>query len=549
MIAVWALATLTIATIGSAALGDIGVQEIEFWRALPVVLLGEALIYILVLGGGLVPGAVLVLAFVLGFVFRAGIALLATGLAPRGQAEALLVGAQYYYASCWPAAAMQIILVALLLRLSRRALVRRRRPRRAVRQPVAVSEEETISRREHVMAALMEDTDAPPMSATVAEEQQIGDLGALEETAGAQAPMPPRVDRQLPFEAEAPAEPVAAESDEGGGEETDEVVSEPAEAETGEETEALEPVLTGAEEPADVAEPPGEAVPPPAALPPADLEPPEEEVEPPDRTLQDMIDAVVSRLGGDGEAQIRVWHTADQRTILAALPASAAAAEIGPEADGLIRAHLLLCAQLGVAPTDLQLGAVDGGGYAVRALDEGGALMLLLSSTGDLATGRLEMVAESVFDSLRDLATDVQALGASVQPPPKAALAEVPALSERISDASMRLTSSRPMQWRAHRRGPDEIIAVATAPGADSALAAEAIAAGADAAVALASALELGELSWFGMSGRSANLAVCRCYLEGSPALLGCVSSPSVSIGQALWDLRRLAGLVAESTP
>ncbi len=558
MVAVWAVATLIIATIGSAALGDMGVRVIEFQRALPVVLLGEALVYILALGGGQVPGPTLLVAFVGGFIFRGGIALLATELAPRGQAESLLAGAQYYYASCWPAVAMQIILVALLLRLSRRALARRRRPRRAIPQLARATEEGAASRREHLMAALMDSPDAPPVMATIAEEQQIGDLGGLEETTGQEAPSASVADRHLPFEAGASSEAAPQRPDEDL-EEADESGAEVAEGDTGEETEALEPLRPAVEEPAHAVEQLADAVEPAAApeqsaqavpettgtgAPPA-AEPPEPQLAP-DETLQEMIDTVVSRFESADSVQMRIWRTADQRTILAALPAGVAAAEIGPQADSLIRAHLHLCAQMGIALTGLQLGAADGGGYAVRALDEGGALLLLLTSTGDLATSRLEMVARAVFNTLHDLATKSHPPDGSVQPPSALALEEDVALSERISEVSMHLTPSAPMQWRAHRRGPDEIIAVAGALGAECSLLAEAIAAGADAAEALASALGLGELSWLAMSGPSASLAVCRCDLDGNPALLACVSSPTQGVGQALWNLRRLAELVSE---
>jgi len=262
MVGVWALATVVLATFLSAALGQAGFAQIDFRRALPVVLVGEGLIYILVLGGGLVPGPILLVAVALAFVLRAAIAVLTTELAPPGRVDNLLVAAQYYYASCWPAAGVQILLVVLLLRLSRRVLARGRRARRPARWRAGPDTDEMTGRREHLIAVLTEAPDAPPRQGVglPIEEQQIGDLAEVEVPAIEQPAVSPELDIPLPLMDEAGAQrgvanverdqgqtrPVAAtplplqatgEPTREGAYRTDEGPED-----TGEDTEALEPL-------------------------------------------------------------------------------------------------------------------------------------------------------------------------------------------------------------------------------------------------------------------------------------------------------------------
>ncbi|HUS80562.1 MAG TPA: hypothetical protein VM283_04785, partial [Armatimonadota bacterium] len=125
-----ALATVVLGVFASAALADLELAPIGFQRALPVFILGEALLYLLMLGGGSVAAPVLFAALVSGFIFRAGIAALAHLLSPAPGAADLYIGWQFYYVRCWPAAIAQVLLVAAGLRLIRPAIATRRRMRR-----------------------------------------------------------------------------------------------------------------------------------------------------------------------------------------------------------------------------------------------------------------------------------------------------------------------------------------------------------------------------------------------------------------------------------
>ncbi len=548
MVTAWALATLVLATVASAALGDAGVAPVDFQRALPVVLLGEALIYLIVLGGGLVPGPILLLTFVLAFVFRALIATLTTELAPPGRIDNLLAAAEYYYASCWPAAVAQIGLIAVLLRLVRRAVGRPRRMRRPARRAVVRTGDEILARREQLLSALTEAPDVPPASATIIEEQQLGDLGDIAEAPSEEPAGLLSLDQPLPFEAETP--PLAPEPGpaQAPAEPTDEQTQAAADvpADTGEDTETFEPVRAESEAAAETAREPEEpAQPPPVA---GSAEAAEADAVLPDQTLQQMVDAVVSQAGGEAEGtQIRVWRTAEQRTVLAAAPAGVRAAELSPQAERLIRAHLALCAEVGAQPTDLQIGSATGGGYAVRVMDEAGTFTLLLASAGEQAAARLELMARAVVDPLLRLGgppVGGAAQPRTPEPPSPGTLQEDAALSRQLSEASVRVRSRLPKHWRAHRGKQGGVIALAAPPGVASEGAAHALAECAGAAQAVASALEVGVLSWFAVSGSSAGVVACCAALGSDAALVAALSSPALGVGEALWELRQLTQAV-----
>ncbi len=69
-----ALATVTLGVFCSAALADLHLGTLDFFQILPWLLLGEGLVYLVMLGGGSVAAPTLFTAWFLGFVFRAGIA-------------------------------------------------------------------------------------------------------------------------------------------------------------------------------------------------------------------------------------------------------------------------------------------------------------------------------------------------------------------------------------------------------------------------------------------------------------------------------------------
>ncbi|MGC9320117.1 MAG: hypothetical protein ACP5KN_18945, partial [Armatimonadota bacterium] len=171
------LATAIIAVAASAALAGLHLRPVDFSRILPVILTGEGILYILVLGGGAVAGPVLLLTVALAFALRFGIAAAAAAVSPHGGGD-LIAGAQFYWASYWPAAVAQVLLVTLLLRLIK-PLVARRRRRPRPRRSQEPAEEVDDERRELLLAALDEAPDEPPESPTALEEQQIGDLAEV----------------------------------------------------------------------------------------------------------------------------------------------------------------------------------------------------------------------------------------------------------------------------------------------------------------------------------------------------------------------------------
>ncbi|MFW6155788.1 MAG: hypothetical protein ACOC7J_00600, partial [Armatimonadota bacterium] len=206
------LAAVVIAVAASAALADLDVRPIEFSRVLPVVLTGEGIIYILMLGGGTVAAPILLLSVLLSFVVRAGIAVAAGALSPQVTGD-LLASAQFYYASYWPAAVAQVLMMAVALRLIRPLIATRTRRRRKSRPQVADALHDSrreAERQDVLLKALAENTDEPPISPTVLEERQIGDLAEVveseaEEEAVPEAPALP-FDEEKPEEAETEAE-------------------------------------------------------------------------------------------------------------------------------------------------------------------------------------------------------------------------------------------------------------------------------------------------------------------------------------------------------
>ncbi|MFP4248685.1 MAG: hypothetical protein ACLFU7_03435, partial [Armatimonadota bacterium] len=215
------LAAVVIAVAASAALADLDVRPIEFSRVLPVVLTGEGIIYILMLGGGTVAAPILLLSVLLSFVVRAGIAVAAGALSPQVTGD-LLASAQFYYASYWPAAVAQVLMMAVALRLIRPLIATRTRRRRKSRPQVADALHDSrreAERQDVLLKALAENTDEPPISPTVLEERQIGDLAEVveseaEEEAVPEAPALP-FDEEKPdeIEEETEAEPQAADEE------------------------------------------------------------------------------------------------------------------------------------------------------------------------------------------------------------------------------------------------------------------------------------------------------------------------------------------------
>ncbi|MFW6437607.1 MAG: hypothetical protein ACOCZ7_01225, partial [Armatimonadota bacterium] len=196
------LAAAVIAMAASAALADLDARPVEFARILPVVLTAEGIIYILMLGGGTVAAPILLLSVLLGLILRAGVAVAAGRLSPQVSGD-LIANAQFYYASYWPAAAAQVVMMAVALRLIRPLIATRKRRLRGGRPQVSEAlQDERADEERHdlLLEALAEDTDEPPVSPTVLEERQIGDLTEAverqaEEEAAEEAPA-------LPFEEE-----------------------------------------------------------------------------------------------------------------------------------------------------------------------------------------------------------------------------------------------------------------------------------------------------------------------------------------------------------
>ena len=554
------LATAVVAVAASAALAELEITPIEFGRALPVVLTGEAIVYVLMLGGGAVAGPVMLLTIVLAFAARAGIAIGASALSPQEGGE-LIAGAKYYYAAYWPSAAAQVLLMAVLLRLIRPLIARRRRPRRASPRPSPADEIIDDTTREALLAALEESPDAPPASPTVLEEQQLGDLGEqvevdLEEELPAQelalpldepepgeeGPLPPGVIDATP---EAPAAEAAEAAEEPADEETaTEAEPQPAPAPGAEPlaTEATEaPVAatpvpgesTDRLEPVGVAEEAGEPAPDQPAGRPA-----------PARNLQEMVAAIADAAGGG--ADVRVWGASDGRTVIAAVPSGTPAAGTAAHADALARTHVSLCAWLGVDATCLQLTGTPLGAFALRALDESAGVLLLLAGRGEAAAGRLELTMNRTAEAVQGLAP-VAGFSAPPALPEMAPLREHSALAGRVADAARAVGGHLARGWRGYRAADGRPVLVTTPTGVDGEVLGRIATAAADCVASFTDALALDRPSCLTVAGGSTVLALGWERIADEDTLLVAVCEDSGGVGRVRWELSAIAQRAEES--
>ncbi|MEA3402560.1 MAG: hypothetical protein U9R79_15080 [Armatimonadota bacterium] len=515
------LATVVIAVAASAALADLDLRPVDFPRILPVILTGEAILYILVLGGGAVAGPVLLLTVAVAFALRFGIAVATAVVSPRGGGE-LMAGAQFYWASYWPAAAAQVLLVTLLLRLIKPLIARRRRRPRPRRTPEP-AEEVDEERRELILATLEEAPDEPPERPTALEEQQIGDLSEV-----AEPPAEPEEEVAqelvLPFDEETPEPAEAAAAEEAAPEPSEE---EPEAAEEAAPPEEVSERPTPVEDTATL-EPvaPEEPV---AGV--ADLPPPE--------NLQEMTD-VISRVAGD-DIDVRVWATRDGRTVLAAVPAAAPAAGPADQADGLVRAHLHLCRWLRLDATSGHLGATDLGAYALQALDEQAAVLLLMAAQGEAAAGRVALAADRAADALRSIAKPAQAPGQDLAPPERESLAPDAELAAVINDASLAEGGFLADGWECYRTADGRPVAAAAPVGID---AENLVHLAADAAGRLeefADAVALGAPRWLTVRAPRSAVVLTWHRLGGERLLLAAVTDGSGAIARTRWEMQRTA--------
>jgi hypothetical protein len=557
------LAAAVIAVAASAALADLGLKSVEFSRILPVVLTGEGIVYILMLGGGSVAAPILLLALVLSLALRAGIAVGAGALSPQVSGD-LVANAQFYYASYWPAAVAQVLVMALMLRLIRPLIATRRRRRFARPQVSEALQDDRYEeeRREVLLEALGEAPDEPPTSQTVLEEQQIGDLAEAvkrdlsdEEVAQALA---------LPFDEEAPEE-AAKESEEAGGEEaplppgvvdaTPEAAATALQAEQdASQTEADRAAEAEAEEEQAPVEEPAVAAAGPAAesAPGEDTAPlapvqaeapsePEERAAP--ENLQGMVE-VISRAAGEG-SDVRVWRTPDGRTVLAALPAGTPAAATGGHANALVSAHLEICAWLGEEATCGQISAGPIGAWALQAVDPAGTVLLIMAARGEAAAGRLQIAAERACEAIRGM---VEASGAP-EPPAQTAsalpLSEEQRSAEAVSAAAQAVGGSFAEGWRAWR-GPHRRIIAAHAAGSGAEDTARKVARLVTPIERFADALALAAPQWTAVSSGQALLAMCRAEHAGEPVVLAALTGSGAAAGRVRWELAEIGRRIAQ---
>ncbi len=544
------LAAAVVAVAASAALAELDIAPIEFGRVLPVVLIGEAIVYILMLGGGAVAGPVMLLTIVLAFALRAGIALGASALSPRVGGD-LIAGAKFYYAAYWPSAVAQVLLMAVLLRLIRPLISRRRRRRRrATPRPTQAEEIIDDATREALLAALEESPDAPPVSPTVLEEQQLGDLGELVE-ADIREELPAQ-DLALPLDESAPPEEdtlppgvvdatpegdtattaAAATTDEASAEEgpaepapDDEPVAAEATAAPlvpGESTDRLEPVVAVG--------PVGE---PEAAGGDQAVEPPL-----PARDLQEMV-AVIADAAGGG-ADVRVWGASDGRTVIAAVPPGTPAADTAAHADALARTHVSLCAWLGVDATCLQLTGTPLGAFALRSLDESAGVLLLLAGRGAAAAGRLELTMNHTAEAVQGLAP-VVSFPSPPALPEMAPLRGHDAPAVRVADAARAVGGHLARGWRGYRTADGRPVLVTTPTGVEGEVLGRIATAAAECVGGFTDALALGRPSWLTVTGGNVLLALGWEHILGEDTLLVAVCEDAGGVGRVRWELSAIA--------
>ncbi len=549
------LATAVVAVAASAALAELEITPIEFGRALPVVLTGEAIVYVLMLGGGAVAGPVMLLTIVLAFAARAGIAIGASALSPQEGGD-LIAGAKFYYAAYWPSAVAQVLFMAVLLRLIRPLIARRRRRRRASPRPSPADEVIDDTTREALLAALEESPDAPPASPTVLEEQQLGDLGEqveadIEEELPAQelalpldepepaeeGPLPPGVIDATP---EAPA----AEAPEAAEEPADaETAADPAEPEPGPASEAEPAAAEAAEQPVAATPLPGEStdrLEPVGAAEEAGEPAPDEPAGPPvpARNLQEMA-AVIADAAGGG-ADVRVWGASDGRTVIAAVPSGTPAAGTAAHADALARTHVSLCAWLGVDATCLQLTGTPLGAFALRALDESAGVLLLLAGRGEAAAGRLELTMNRTAEAVQGLAP-VAGFSAPPALPEMAPLREHRALAGRVADAARAVGGHLARGWRGYRTADGRPVLVTTPAGVDGEVLGRIATAAAECVASFTDALALDRPSWLTVTGGSTVLALGWERIADEDTLLVAVCEDSGGVGRVRWELSAIA--------
>ncbi len=569
------LAAAVIAIAGSAALADLSIDPVDFTRILPVILTGEGILYILMLGGGAVRAPVMLLALVLAFALRAGISVSAGELSPQVSGD-LIGSAKFYYAAYWPAAVAQVLLVALTLRLIRPLIATRKRRLRPSTEPEvseALQEDRhDEERREVLLGALAEDPDEPPVSPTVLEERQIGDLTAAIERELSEAEVVQAL--ELPFDEEAPedaeeAAELPAEPEEADAPLEDEpplppgvidatpgAVREPADApEPADETAVTEEAAHVEEEPAaaelePVAEEaetvaaagPGEDT---ARFAPVAAQAPSEAEELlPASNLQGMVDAI-AQAAGDG-TDVRVWRTPDDRTVLAAVPAGTPAAGTGGHANTLVSAHLEICAWLGEDATCTQIAAGPIGAWALRAVDPAGGVMLLMASRGEAAAGRLQLAAERAAEAVRGMA---EAAGAPEAPVPTASALPISPekdVAKAVSEAARSLDGRFTDGWQAWRGPHRRIIAVHAAPGTDLEELARKTARLVAPIERFADAVGLESPEWVAIAAGQTLLAMHWAARGGEPAVLATLTTGGVALGRVRWELGEIARLIAE---
>lgn len=502
-----ALATVTLGVFCSAALADLNLGTINFFQVLPWLLLGEGLVYLLMLGGGSVAAPTLFTAWFLGFIFRAGIAVLAHMLSPAPDAPDLQTGAQFYYASYWAAAVADVLLVAAGLRLIRPVIARRRRRARPRRVTVRrATDSDALAQQDQVLEALAESPDAPPRSTTVLEELQIGDLAEVADADSNEEIVEHRWDLVLPLLDEADGDSDSEDEPELEPEPEEEVEPEPVD-----DTAKLEPVVVE-----------------------------EKRAEASVESLQGMVDVLASRAGGEGEVDIRVWRTADQRTVLAVVPAGSPAANASGLADSVVRGHLRMCASLDALPTSVQVIEAREGACVLRGLDDEAGLLLMAAGLGVDAPDRLQTVVAEVADALAEVADAVEPGVANGGDGDALELAPDDDLRRAFAEATG-LMSSLPPEWFAGRAGDDLCVGVAGPEGADVEGLARVAMAGMFAAEDFVGTLDLGELSHLAVIGPEAMLAVCPARVAQDPALMAALTSPDAVPSRVAAELRRVA--------
>ncbi len=357
---------------------------------------------------------------------------------------------------------------------------------------------DALAQQDQVLEALAESPDAPPRSVTVLEEMQIGDLAEVADEVSAEEVIEQRWDLVLPLLEEADDDPEP------------EVELEP-EPQPVDETAKLEPVAVEEERP-----------------------------DAPVESLQGMVDVLASRTGGEGEVDIRVWRTADQRTVLAVVPAGSPAANASGPADAMVRGHLRMCVCLDAPLTSVQVIETREGACVLRGLDDEAGLLLMAAGLGVDAPDRLQTVVAEVAEALAEVADAVEPGVANGENGDALELALDDDLRRAFAEATG-LMSSLPPEWFAGRAGDDLLVGVAGPEGADVEGLARAAIAGMVAADDFLITLELGELSHLAVFGPEAMLAVCPARVAQTPALMAALTSPQAVPSRVAAELRRVA--------